>query len=105
MLSLCEGGEYSGCMIGVATDGAVPDGMTEMVVPAATYAVFECVGAVPDVMQHIQERILSEWLPASGYEYAPAPDIEVYSMGDWHAPSYSSEVWLPVLQKKTAYEF
>lgn len=73
--------------------------------PAAAYAVFECVGAVPDAMQHIQERILSEWLPAWGYEYAPAPDIEVYSMGGWHAPSYSSEVWLPVLQKKTTYEF
>ncbi|MGN0621307.1 MAG: effector binding domain-containing protein [Porcipelethomonas sp.] len=100
-LTLCDNGEYGGCMIGTATDAEIPEGMTETIVPATTYAVFECIGALPDAMQSIQERIISEWLPASGYEYAPAPDIEVYPEGDRHSADYRSEVWLPVIKKNS----
>lgn len=99
-LSLCDKGEYSGCLIGTATDADIPEGMVETIVPATTYAVFECVGAIPGAMQAVQERIISEWLPSSGYEYAPAPDIEVYPAGDWQAADYRSEVWLPVIKKE-----
>lgn len=38
-----------------------------------------------------------EWLPSSGYEYADAPDIEVYFEGNQQAEDYQCEVWLPVV--------
>lgn len=98
-VSTCDGGEYSGYYICVATDKPVPEGMEEYTVPATTYAVFECVGPMPEAMQNVQRRIMSEWLPASGYEYAPAPDIEVYPDGDQQSPDYYSEVWLPIVKK------
>lgn len=50
--------------------------------------------------QELQKRIVTEWLPTSGYEYANAPDIEVYSDGDTHAQTYRSEVWFPIEKKK-----
>ena len=77
----------------------VPEGMEEYLVPATTYAVFECIGAMPDAIQKLQQRMVAEWLPTSGYEYAPAPDIEVYPEGDQQADTYYCEAWLPIIKK------
>lgn len=98
-VSTCDGGDYSGYYIAVATDAPALDGMEEYIVPATTYAVFESVGALPDALQKVQQRIITEWLPASGYEYAPAPDIEVYPEGDQSSPIYRCETWLPIIKK------
>lgn len=67
---------------------------------AGTWAVFPCVGPLSGAMQALQKRVISEWLPSSGYEYAAAPDIEVYLPGDQSAPDYRSEVWLPIVKAK-----
>ena len=83
----------------VASDGPTPQGLSEYTIPAATWAIFECVGAMPTAIQEMQKRIVSEWLPNSDYEYANAPDIEVYFEGDQTAEDYRCEVWLPVVQK------
>lgn len=85
--------------IAVASDKPVPEGMSELLVPETTYAIFECIGAMPEAIQTLQKRIVSEWLPSSGYEYANAPDIEVYFEGDQLKPDYRCEVWLPVVKK------
>jgi DNA gyrase inhibitor GyrI len=85
--------------IAVSSDKSVPDGMEEFVIPAATWAVFECVGAMPEAIQTLQKRVVTEWLPSSGYEYADAPDIELYFEGDQSADDYKCEVWLPVVKK------
>ena len=73
----------------------VPEDMEEYNVPAGTWAVFPCRGPMPQAMQDLQRRIISEWLPSSGYEYAEAPDIEVYSADNCH-----NEVWLPIVRKR-----
>ncbi len=54
---------------------------------------------MPGAIQTLQRRIISEWLPTSGYAYANAPDIEVYSDGNQQAADYKCEVWLPVVKK------
>jgi len=54
---------------------------------------------MPDAVQNLQKRIVSEWLPNSGYQYANAPDIEVYFEGNQQAEDYRCEVWLPVEKK------
>ncbi len=98
-ISTCDGGEYSGYFIAAATDAPVPEGMEEYIMPQATYAVFEAVGSMPDAIQEMQQRIISEWLPSSDYEYAPAADIEVYPEGDPKSPDYRCEIWLPIIKK------
>lgn len=94
-VSACDGGRFSGYYIAAATRAPAPEGMEEYSVPAGTWAVFPCCGPIPQAMQDLQRRIISEWLPSSGYEYAEAPDIEVYS-----ADNYHNEVWLPIVRKK-----
>ena len=94
-VSACDGGSFSGYYIAAATRAPAPADMAEYSVPAGTWAVFPCRGPMPQAMQDLQRRIVSEWLPSSGYEYAEAPDIEVYSADNLH-----NEVWLPIVHKK-----
>jgi AraC family transcriptional regulator len=61
--------------------------------------MFECIGALPNAIQNLQRRIITEWLPSSGYEYANAPDIEVYYEGNQQAEDYKCEVWVPITKK------
>lgn len=98
-VSAYDGDRFTGYFIAVATKREAPKEMDEYQVPACTWAVFPCVGPVDTAVQALQKRVISEWLPSSGYEYAQAPDIEVYFLGDQSAPNYRSEVWLPVVKK------
>lgn len=71
------------------------------VVPAFTWAVFPGSGTSQS-MQELERRIVTEWLPGSGYEYADGPDVEVYLNPDPANAAY--EVWIPVVKgnEKTA---
>ena len=99
MLGVCTCGEKEDnyYYIAVASSAPVPEGMHEWTVPAATWAVFNGTGRLPDAMQKLQKRIVSEYLPDSGYEWAKAPDIEVYL----NRPGEESrfQVWLPVTRR------
>ena len=87
-------------VIGVRwTGGSPPADLESKEIPAATWAVFTSVGPLPGAIQKVWERIFSEWFPASGYEHADAPEIEVYPPGDGQAPDYRCEVWIPVVKK------
>jgi AraC family transcriptional regulator len=99
-VSFCDDGEFSGYLVGVATSAPCPDGMEERVVPAATYAVFDCTGPMPDAMQALQHRILAEWLPSSGYEWASKSDLELYFGPNMTAEDYKSQVWLPIQKRE-----
>lgn len=92
-----DGGEFSGYYI-AATEREVPECFEAYQVPAGTWAVFPWEGPIPDAMQELQQRIVSKWLPGSGCEYAPAPDIEVYLPGSTPERG-KGEVWLPVVRK------
>ena len=69
----------------------------EYTVPASVWAVFPGQGTNQSV-QELERRIITEWFPASGYEYANAPDIEVYLNPDPANARY--EVWVPVIKKQ-----
>lgn len=73
-VSACMNGKDLDYYIAVATDQETPEDMAKYHVPECTWAIFECIGAMPDAIQNLQKRIVSEWLPNSGYEYANAPD-------------------------------
>jgi AraC family transcriptional regulator len=97
-VSSCMNGKDFDYYIGVATDKEAPNGMYDYNVPECTWAIFECVGPLPETLQNLQRRIVTEWLPTSGYEYANAPDIEVYSDGNQQSEDYKCEVWLPIIK-------
>ena len=65
-------------------------------VPAATWAIFQGEGTGISI-QELEKRIVTDWLPTSGYEYANAPDVEVYLSSDPKNMKY--EVWIPVTKK------
>lgn len=77
----------------------VPSGFEILDIPAGTWAVFPCVGPMPDSIQRLWKRVYSEWLPTSGYEIVPGYDIEMYTEGDVASADYKSEIWLPVRKK------
>lgn len=74
-------------------------GFEALELPPSLYAVFECKGALPEALQELQRNIIRDWLPASPYEYADLPDVEVYFDGDRNADDYQCQVWLPVVKK------
>lgn len=82
--------------IAVATTNETPEQFDELEVPACTWAVFAGEGT-NTAIQELEARIVSEWLPTSGYEYANAPDIEVYLNPDPENATF--EVWIPVIKK------
>ena len=73
------------------------EGMEEHMIPACTWAVFPGKGAMPGSIQELEQRIFTEWLPTSGYEYANAPDIEVYLEPVPQDARF--QVWVPVTRK------
>lgn len=99
-VSTCDAGKDLDYYIAVSSTAPLPEGLSEYIVPAQTWAIFECIGPMPQAMQQMMRRIVSEWLPTSGYEYADAPDIELYTDGDQTAPDYRSEIWMPIIKKK-----
>ncbi|MDE7245095.1 MAG: AraC family transcriptional regulator [Oscillospiraceae bacterium] len=70
--------------------------LNEYTVPAATWAIFPGSGAGQSI-QELEQRIVAEWLPSSGYVYGNGPDIEVYLNADPQNMKY--EVWIPVVKK------
>lgn len=77
-----------------------PEGFEEWTIPAHTWAVFTCRGAMPDAIQSMWKRIYGEWLPQAKYELISASyDFEYYTEGDMDAPDYVSEIWAPVREK------
>lgn len=87
MVALEGGDGYSGREFSVKT------------VPEATWAVFTSVGPMPQAIQEVWNRIFQEWFPATGYEHADAPELEVYPEGDMSRDDYRCEVWIPIVKK------
>ena len=87
---------------GKYTGGEVPEGMTLYEFPGGEWAVFDCVGPMPDAIQDLTVRIFKEWLPGN-----PDYEIEGDAMVEWYDsingektdPDYHSAVWIPVKRK------
>ncbi len=95
-VSVCNDEEQWKYFIAVSSTNT-SDEFEEYTVPASVWAVFSGTGTNQSI-QELERRIVTEWLPASGYEYANAPDIEVYLNPDPQNAQY--EVWIPVVKKK-----
>lgn len=93
-VSTCNSQQTAGrYFIAVASSQPAAGKLQEYTVPACTWAIFEGSGTGQSIQQ-LEQRVVTDWLPTSGYEYADAPDIEVYLSPDPANAKY--EVWLPV---------
>jgi AraC family transcriptional regulator len=95
-VSTCNDTEPWRYYIAVSTKKTGED-LEEYMVPAATWAIFPGEGTNQSI-QEMERRIVTEWLPTSGYEYGNAPDVEVYLNPDPQNAKY--EVWIPVVKKQ-----
>jgi AraC family transcriptional regulator len=95
-VSACNEEESWKYFIAVANNSLENDEFEKYDVPSATWAIFSGEGTGKSV-QDLEKRIITEWLPTSGYEYGNAPDIEVYLNADPQNAKY--EVWIPVLKR------
>lgn len=80
--------------------GEVAEGLAVEEIPAHTWAIFKCTGAMPKAIQELWHKVYSEFMPASEYEPCGGLDFELYSEGDIHAPDYKSEIWVAVAKKQ-----
>lgn len=94
LLGVSACGEEEAWRYFIAVSSTQPaDGFEEYTVPASAWAIFYGEGTNLAV-QELERRVVTEWLPTSGYEYGDAPDIEVYLNPDPQNAKF--EVWIPV---------
>lgn len=77
----------------------IPKNFEVLEIPSYTWAIFTCVGPMPNAIQDMWERVYSEWLPQADYELISDYDIEYYTEGDNTKKDYVSEIWIPVKHK------
>ena len=95
-------GRFRYLIAGKYTGGAVPEGMAVHEFPRQDWAVFDCVGPMPESLQSVNTRIWSEWLPGNpDYEICGNASIEWYDPANdaTNAPDYHSAIWIPVKRK------
>ena len=74
------------------------DYLTVEHIPAHTYAVFKCVGKMPEAFQKVYKYICTEFFPTS--EYQPAGvEIEAYPSADTQNDNFTCEIWIAVKKK------
>lgn len=75
----------------------VPEGYVTKVIPAGTWAVFPCRGALTKSLQEVNTRIWSEWLPScKDYKLAGNYNIELYATIAENPDDCYCEIWIPV---------
>jgi len=74
----------------------VPDGFRINEIPARTWAIFKCKGAMPDAIQDLWRKIYTEFFPTSDYVPKNEIDFEAYPDGDMSSLEYESEIWVAV---------
>jgi AraC family transcriptional regulator len=77
----------------------VPENFNVISIPELTWAIFTCIGPMPDAIQNTWKKIFTEWLPSSEYEVVPGFDFEYYSGPNTQDPDYLSEIWISVKKK------
>ena len=80
-------------------DTVAPEGFRKTTLPARTWVTFGEKGKMPDAIQAMWKKIITEFFPTSEYVSTREFDIEAYPDGDTNSPDYYSEIWLPVVKK------
>ncbi len=96
------GGRFRYLIAGKYIGGDVPAGMVLYEFPRSDWAVFNCVGPIPEALQSLNTQIFKEWLPGNpDYELSGNASVEWYDCvnGEKTDPDYHSAIWIPVKKK------
>ena len=96
-------GRFRYLIAGKYTGGEVPEGMAVYELPRGDWAIFDCVGPLPEALQSMNTRIFREWLPGNpDYEFSGNANVEWYDCinGEKTDPDYHSAIWIPVKRRK-----
>ena len=75
----------------------VPSGYITKVIPAGTWAIFPCHGALPKALQDVNTKIWSEWLPnCKEYKLGGNYNIELYAPLAENPEDTYCEIWIPI---------
>ncbi len=97
------GGKFRYLIAGKYTGGDVPEGMVVYEFPRSDWAVFNCIGPIPEALQSMNTRIFREWLPGNPeYELFGNASVEWYDCvnGEKTDPDYHSAIWVPIRRKE-----
>lgn len=86
-------------MIGIAHEDSCPNGFSSWHIPASTWAVFDPIISVPDLVGSVWAYIFNDFLVNSQYGHANTPDLEVNHRIDNPSARYACEIWIPVIDK------
>lgn len=89
--------EYS---IMVISDVDLPDEFTEIVIPQTTWAIFDCIGMIPQSVQKGWKYLNEEWLIKYPFKHASCPELEWYSDGNTYSSNYLSQIWIPIIEEE-----
>ncbi|MBR3311174.1 MAG: AraC family transcriptional regulator [Solobacterium sp.] len=95
-------GKFRYLIAGKYSGGEVPEGMVVYEFPRSEWAVFNCIGPIPEALQSVNTRIFKEWLPGNPeYELCGNANVEWYDCvnGEKTDPDYRSAIWIPVKKK------
>ncbi|MCI8609509.1 MAG: hypothetical protein HFE73_07685 [Firmicutes bacterium] len=92
-----KGMEYS---IMTISDQELSQGFTEIHIPNATWAIFDCRGSVPKAMQKGWQYLNEEWLVQYPFRHAQCPEVEWYSNGNVYDDNYFSQIWIPIIEEE-----
>lgn len=82
-------------MIGTDSNNTSETFSKSLKVDAHDWAIFSGKGDLPKSMQAIWEKIFNEWFPATNYQHADGPELEVYRGPD-NDGNEQYEIWIPV---------
>ena len=95
-------GKFRYLIAGKYCGGEVPAGMALYEFPMTDWAIFDCVGPIPDALQTLNTKIFREWLPGNpDYELDGNASVEWYDCvnGNKTDADYHSAIWLPVRKR------
>ena len=100
MLGVCygaaDGDEFSYGIAVELPEGTSPGTFEKMVIPATTWAVFDCTLGN---LQEVTGQIFRDWYPATGHEHPGTPDLEVY-LPEGEGDAMKCRIWAPVVKKQ-----
>ena len=95
-------GKFRYLVAGKYAGGEVPEGMVVYEFPKGDWAVFDCIGPIPEALQSLNTQIFKEWLPGNpDYELCGNASAEWYDCvnGEKTDKDYHSAIWIPVKKK------
>lgn len=83
----------------IQNDQVYADEFDEVIIPEATWAVFDIRGKAPDAIQKGWKFLNEEWLIKYPFQHADCPEFEWYSETNSGSEHDLSQIWIPILKE------